>query len=157
MEYACSAFLLLKGDPYTMSENNDKLRGGEIVIPKGKTAKFFENLWYHYKWHIIIISFFVTVFAICFVQCATTPRPDVLFTYAGGYAFNGEEKAPINQLFSNLVSDGDEEKTAVAINPYTIYTEDELYKMYFEDGMDPEQNSAATSAYNSAKVAGFCV
>lgn len=134
-----------------MSENNDKIHGGEIVIPNGKAAKFLDNIWYHYKWHIIIISFFVTVFAICFVQCATTPRPDVLFTYAGGYAFTGEEKSSINQLFSNLISDNAEEKTSVAINPYTIYTEDELYKMYFEDGLNAEQSNAANSAYMSAK------
>lgn len=134
-----------------MNEPNDKLQGGNIAIPKTKIGSFLENVWYHYKWHIIIITFFVAVLGICFVQCATTERPDILMTYAGGYSMSGEEKSSVDKLFTDLASKDQETPTSVFINPYSIYTEEELRAMYYGDGTDQAQNSAAVMAYNSAK------
>ena len=48
--------------------------------PKGFKKKA-ENFWYHYKWHVIIISFFVFAIAVCTVQCATKEKPDVTVIY----------------------------------------------------------------------------
>ena len=120
-----------------MNERDEKITGGDIVLPQSKIGKFFDNLWYHYKWHIIIIGFFVTVFTICFVQCTTTERPDILITYAGGYHLNGEEKHEIDKLLTSLMKGkDDEEAMSVAINPYAINSEEELKKLYYEEVED---------------------
>ena len=35
-----------------------------------------ENFWYHYKWHTIIIVFFIITGLVCLVQCSTKEQPD---------------------------------------------------------------------------------
>ena len=135
-----------------MNNRDEKITGGDIVLPQSKIGKFFDNLWYHYKWHIIIIGFFVTVFVICFVQCATTVRPDIMLTYAGPYQLKGEEKIEIDKLLTSLMkADTEEDSKTVATNPYAIYSEEELRALYYEDGMSEEQTRAANTAFASAK------
>lgn len=41
-----------------------------------KPAGFFENLWYHYKWHIIVIGFLVVLAALGVYQLLSRDDPD---------------------------------------------------------------------------------
>ena len=134
-----------------MKGTEEKLGGGEIVIPKGRVAKALENYWYHYKWHTIIVAFFVFVFGVCFAQCAGNKHADVLVTYAGGYTLSGEERNTMDNILTQLATNPGEERCDVVFNTYSIYTEEELRAQYFGDETDSAQNSAALSAYNSAK------
>ena len=131
---------------------NQKSPYGEIIVPKSKLSLFIENIWYHYKWHIIIIAFFVLVFGVCFVQCLGTEQPDVVVTYAGGYTLSSSEVNTFNQIFKGLLNkSANGAESIVALTHYSIYTQDELYQMYYGDGT--EENGAASLAYNSARQA----
>ena len=130
--------------------NNQKTQYGEIVVPKSKISLFFENVWYHYKWHIIIIAFFVLVFGVCIAQCLGTEQPDVVVTYAGGYTLSSAEVNTFNQILNGLLEhSSDDARSVVALAHYSIYTQEELHQMYYGD--DTEENGAASLAYNSAR------
>jgi len=41
-----------------LKDQNEKIEAGEIVV-ENRFLRWLDNFWYHYKWHTIIISFFV--------------------------------------------------------------------------------------------------
>ena len=130
-----------------MNESNDKIEGGEIVV-QNKFLNWLDNFWYHYKWHVILISFFVLVFGISFAQCATADHSDVIVTYAGGYTLSASESEEIGKLFSSVLQKSEKGNTdTVGLNPFSVYTEDELRTSY----TDPETGEFSSSGYWSAK------
>ncbi len=52
-----------------------------------KKAGFFENFWYHYKWHSIVALFLVFVIAVGVGQMATKTTPDIYIMYAGPHYY----------------------------------------------------------------------
>lgn len=56
-----------------------------------KAWKWLDNFWYHNKWKTIVISFFVIVFIIGFVQCMKKTDADVSILYVGPEVVTGEE------------------------------------------------------------------
>ncbi len=46
------------------------------MAEKSKARLFWENYWYHYKWHSIIIFFLVFTLTVGITQCATNPKYD---------------------------------------------------------------------------------
>ena len=54
-----------------------------MKFEKGKFGKWFENFWYHYKWHVIIALFLLIVIIICTVQLCSREEYDVHIIYAG--------------------------------------------------------------------------
>ena len=131
-----------------MNERDEKIEGGEIVV-QNKFLNWLDNFWYHYKWHTIIISFFVFVFGFCFVQCATAEHSDVIVTYAGGYTLTASESEEVAKLFSSVLQKSENGNTdTVGLNPFSVYTEKELRTSY----TDPETGEFSSSAYWSAKA-----
>ena len=47
-----------------------------------------ENFWYHYKWHTVMVLFFVLVISVCTVQFCRRESYDVYVMYAGGGEIN---------------------------------------------------------------------
>ena len=47
-------------------------------------AQKLENFWYHYKWHTLILLFFVLVITVCTIQLCERNSYDVYVMYAGG-------------------------------------------------------------------------
>ena len=56
-----------------------------------KVWKWLDNFWYHHKWKTIIISFFLIVFIIGFVQCVQKTDADVSILYVGPEVVTGED------------------------------------------------------------------
>ena len=56
-----------------------------IHLEENKDFKgaFWPNLWFKYKWHIIIISAFLIIFTVLLIQFLTTTKYDVGVLYAG--------------------------------------------------------------------------
>ena len=126
----------------------EKLAGGEIVI-RNRLFTWLDNFWYHYKWHVIVVAFFVLVSAICFVQCGTKNKTDATVTFAGGYTLTPEERTQILDVLAAIApekADGTG-RMSLALNTYSIYTEEELKTAY----TDPNTNTLSSYAYNNAK------
>ncbi len=130
-----------------MKEREEKTEGGEIVI-RHPALVWLENFWYHYKWTVIVIGFFVAVFAFCFSQCASKTQSGVKLALAGGYSLTGEEQAALTEVLEAVVPDkvsGD--KTDLTLNIFSFYTEEELTARC----TDPETGKLKVSLYNNAK------
>ena len=104
----------------------EKLEAGSIV-EASPTLKWLDNFWYHYKWTVIVVAFFLTVGIICLVQFFTRPSYDTSITIACPYRMNNEERVDFEALMESLVSDfnGDGDKL-VNVMIYQIYSEDEF-------------------------------
>ncbi len=128
-------------------EREEKLLGEKIAIRR-PIFLWFENVWYHYKWTIIVVAFFLFVAIVCFAQCATTPHKDIYVTFAGSHTMVGEEQSAIERVFAELSKkafNGD--APAVGITSYPFYTEGELRALY----TDPETGDFDGAAFNMAK------
>ena len=128
-------------------EREEKLLGEKIAI-RHPIFLWFENVWYHYKWTIIVVAFFLLVAIVCFAQCATTPHKDIYITFAGSHTMVGEEQSAIERVFAELSKkafNGD--APADGITSYHYYTEGELRALY----TDPETGDFDGAAFNMAK------
>ena len=76
----------------------ERIEEGEIKI-KMPFSKWFENFWYHYKWHTIAAVFTVVVLCVLITQCATRPRYDTHVLYAGDKAVSTSKTNPERQQF----------------------------------------------------------
>ena len=129
------------------TEREEKLSGENIVI-RNPVFLWFENLWYHYKWTIILVAFFLFVAIVCFAQCATTPQKDVYITFGGSHTMTSEELVAVERVFGDLSKATFEENSpTVGILTYPFYTEDELRALY----TDPETGDFNVASYNTAK------
>ena len=129
------------------NQREEKLSGEGIAI-RHPAFLWFENLWYHYKWTIILGAFFLFVAIVCLVQCATTPHRDVYITFGGSHTITREEQQSIEQLFNTISKNtvGDD-SVSVGINAYAFYTEEELRALY----TDPDTGDFDGAAFNMAK------
>ena len=124
-----------------MEENKDI--GTEVYseeksefAPKRSFGKWAENVWYHYKWHILISLFMIAVLAICITQCVrnAADEPDIHILYAGSKQIsqpNDREdgKTPFKNLegvLTDISSDYDEsgEKIVDLETVYWVHPDD---------------------------------
>lgn len=128
-------------------EHDGKIEAGEIVV-KNRFFTWLDNFWYHHKWGVIVVSFFLFLGIVCFAQCSSKPDGDVMVAYAGGYTLNGEERNNIVQVLESIAPEkGDSGKPlTLLLNDFSVYTEDELKKLYTDDA-----GELVVSAYNNAK------
>lgn len=126
---------------------NDKQNGEEIAI-QSPFLKWLDNFWYHYKWTVIVVGFFVLVFAVCLTQCVNTPHKDAYVTFSGGYALTEEEQLAVERVFDVLskMTFG-EDAPVIGFATYTFYTEEELRTLY----TDPETGDFDNYGFQTAK------
>jgi hypothetical protein len=130
------------------SINREEKLSGEKIAIRHPIFLWFENVWYHYKWTIIVVAFFLFVAIVCFAQCATTPHKDIYVTFAGSHTMVGEEQSAIERVFAELSKKAFEgDAPAVGITSYPFYTEGELRALY----TDPETGDFDGAAFNMAK------
>ena len=122
-------------------EENNNYTPEESVADGGAGAKmsfgkWIENVWYHYKWHIIGVAFALFVVIVCITQCAgkASEPYDLSVVYAGSYQIpktadeNG--KIPFKDMsdtVKNLISDYDENgKKILNFQSYYWLSTDEI-------------------------------
>ena len=67
-----------------MQEEKYDLNGESgMKFEKGRFGKWFENFWYHYKWHTIFAAFILLVVTVCTVQMCQKEEYDTHIIYAG--------------------------------------------------------------------------
>lgn len=67
----------MNDEKYDLGEN------GGMKFKKGRIASFFENFFYHYKWHTLIALFLIVTVTVCSVQMCNRTSYDVYIIYAG--------------------------------------------------------------------------
>lgn len=116
-----------------MEENKNNMRDGEergaeyngVGAPEGEAVrskmsfgKWAENVWYHYKWHIVAALVVIFMLAVCITQCASTATApaDIHIVYAGSKQLSttvdeATGKAPfaaVEGTLETLIGDYDE-------------------------------------------------
>jgi len=117
----------------------------EGIVVKSKAAKRIENFWYHYKWHTLIIAFFVIVFTVCTVQMCTKEEFDITFVYAGSESLDARERENIINVFEYLT---EEEGYSIGLTSYNVLSENEIKDMAAETDEDGEPVFVNRSFYN---------
>lgn len=67
---------------------------------------FFSNIWYHYKWHILIGLMMLVAVVVATAQCVAKDEPDVTILFIGN-ADIGEDRNAIMADFGHVVRDVD--------------------------------------------------
>lgn len=106
-------------------------------LKKNKVYRFLDNFWYHYKWHTLIVLFFVLVAFVCLQQCSGKEATDFTVAYAGGKTLSGNEILGVREVLSAVSPENEKtgEKMQCALSTYAIYTDEELRALFTdEDG-----------------------
>lgn len=93
-----------------------------------KLEKWFDNFWYHYKWHTIITLFFVVVILACTLSTCQRENYDSTVLYAGPAYLDSDKKAGIEAVFEAAMPEdkiGDGEKN-VYLAPFLIYSKEQI-------------------------------
>ena len=112
-------------------------------------VKFFENIWYHYKWVILICCFFAFVFVVGTVQMVSNKNPDVFIYHV---AAQGITKNSIDSLTDNLSTFAED------YNEDGHVTVDYKEEIYVPNAISSGQGQlSVTDSFNLELFAGECV
>ena len=70
-----------------------------------KFLKWFDNYWYHYKWHTIVGAFVAVFLVIVIGQMASKEKVDVYIMYAGPKSFTPAVIHEIEDAFEDIMPD----------------------------------------------------
>ncbi len=131
-----------------MEENLNEIQETQ---EKRSFRSWFENFWYHYKWHSIVALFVVFVITVCTVQMCKKEEHDLYVLYGGSKYISRQvvdgnfcEYDAIASGFRQITKDYDENgKISVAFLDKFLLSEDEIKEM---DDVNPQylyQNNQA--------------
>ena len=111
-----------------MNEKQNKYDSTEIVS-ENRAYNKLQNFWYHNKWTVIVVTFFVVVIAVCTLQMFGKDKYDVSIVYGGTVHMEADERAAfVGALQSVLPEDYDNNGTkSVGLVEYQIFSEKEIY------------------------------
>ncbi len=135
----------------------EKRQTEEISVQGNKFLAWLDNFWYHYKWQTIAAAFIVLVLGTCIIQFATTPKSDIIFTYAGPKEFvtAPEEKAAINSALGNVASKAYGEESRATMNSFLIYSREQIEKIESELDENGKQKYVVDTAFNTSELNSF--
>ena len=108
------------------THTDGKLEPGSLT-KNSPVLRWLDNFWYHHKWTVIIVAFFVSVLVICTVQFLERPSYDTSIVHASAYYMSKEEAAAFEKLIENVCPadfNKDGKKDVNLIN-YVIYSDKE--------------------------------
>ncbi len=101
----------------------DKLEAASLT-ETSPVIRWLDNFWYHYKWTVIVIAFFVSVAVVGIVQMASRPQYDSSIVVATHYRMDTAERTAFNNLLNQICDDYDDNgESLVNIMIYEIYSE----------------------------------
>ena len=98
------------------------------ILERSPALRRLDNFWYHYKWTVIVVTFFVAVAIVGIVQMVNRPSYDTSVCLASTYRMNKTERAEFEKLITRICPEdfnGDGEKL-LNIVEYQIYSEEEF-------------------------------
>ncbi len=138
----------------------DKLEATEVTVTSPLLKKL-DNFWYHYKWTVIVVTFFATVLIVCLVQCGSRPEYDTSIVVATSYRMNSEEHGAFEDLMTRLIPadfNGDG-KRLINIMTFEYYSEAEIAEKEEEyarpDAEGETDRFQINGAYNKAEFDNF--
>lgn len=142
-----------------MCNGQEKLQGSDVNVRLSNPfIKWLDNFWYHHKWKVIIITFFLIVAIVGIVQMINKEEYDVNVTVATHTIYYTEnvdalENALVGLMLEDINGDG---KRRVQLNLYKIYSEDEISEAN-EAETDENENPIiyADEAYNKEQIDQF--
>ena len=140
-----------------MKRTEDKLPTGEIVV-ENRAVAWLANLWYHYKWTIIVVLFFGIVLTVGLVQCAQKESTDVSVGYAGNYVMDKEQQDILRRALSGtLPKDYNEDgNRTAALYTYSIFSDEEMKKnATAADGILDSYTYQAAKKTNQEEISGL--
>lgn len=72
---------------------------------KSKTSLFFENIWYYYKWHIIVGALLLLTLGVTVTQCAKKDDPDISILYVGDMDIGKTARQELKKQFGDFYVD----------------------------------------------------
>jgi len=72
---------------------------------KNGMISWFSNLWYYYKWHILVGALVLLVLGISLVQCIKNEKPDVSILYVADMDLGNSNRDKVEQLVSAYYED----------------------------------------------------
>ncbi len=137
-------------------ESDEKLEAAPLT-QNSKLLRKLDNFWYHYKWTVIVVAFFVSVGVVCLVQFFTRPEYDTSIVMTTSYRMNSAEYSEFEKLIQTLLPsdfNGDGEKRVNVI----------VYQYYSPAEIEAEEEAAAeretdsfvyNSQYNNSELSAF--
>ena len=146
-----------------MSQDMEKIKGDDIEIkPNGndidftsesKFLRWWDNYWYHYKWHTIIAAFVILLIVFVCGQIADDPKQDVIVTYCGPMTFLNAETEDLREALNRIMPDdfdGSGEK----------YTEIVRYNVFSPEALEADRmpnggQATINPAFNAKQMTDF--
>jgi hypothetical protein len=142
------------------------MEGRELSLAEQSPfVKWLDNFWYHYKWPVIIVAFFVIVIAVCLLQQTGERKNDLNITYGGTHTFTLSDSEQMQAALSDALADdydGDGVQYAGFVR-FQIFSEEEikaandaldsdLDEALGDDPNRPTVGNAVNLAYNAEQV-----
>lgn len=111
----------------------EKLSGGEIAV-QSRFLKWFDNFWYHYKWHTIGALAVILVLLVGTLSMCGRKEEDMTLVYAGPVVLSVSEMEQISAVVEALMPadpDGNGEKETAWMT-YQIYSEEQIKALIAE-------------------------
>ncbi|MBQ3507396.1 MAG: hypothetical protein IJA91_02495 [Clostridia bacterium] len=103
-----------------------KIEAGDIVATS-PVLRWLDNFWYHHKWTVIVVAFFISVAIICLFQFVGRPDYDTSIVFGSTYRMNKDERAEFEKLITRICPEdfNDDGEKLVNIVEYQVYSEEE--------------------------------
>lgn len=140
----------------TETVREDKLEAVSLT-ESSKTLRKLDNFWYHYKWTVIVVTFFVTVGIICFVQFFSRPKYDTSIAIATSYRMKEDEYEAFEALVEELLPDdfdGNKKKN-VNVIMYQYYSPAEIEQERAEAALRETDAFIINQQYNNSELGAF--
>lgn len=111
-------------------KDNQKIDSTEIVTDNRALNKL-QNFWYHNKWTVIIVAFFVCVVLVCTVQMLNKDKQDVTVLCGTTVRMDAEQREAFLAALSKVCpEDYDQDgERRVGMVDYQVFSEDEINVM----------------------------
>ncbi len=138
------------------SDENGKIEAVPLT-ETSKTIRKLDNFWYHYKWTVIVVVFFVSVVVVCLVQLFTRPKYDTSMVMITTYRMNSEEFDTFESLVQNLLPEDYDDNGKKRVNVI-------IYQYYSPAEIEAEKEAAAeretdaflyNAQYNNSELSAF--
>mgnify|MGYP007111698172 CR=1 FL=1 len=111
-----------------MQENKRDKEYTEGIKVSGGFLTWLDNYWYHYKWPMVVVCFFLIVGLICGLQMCNRENEDLILLYSGSAALSAQEVSDICEIIAGIVNedfDGDGNKK-FAMSKYNVLSEEQI-------------------------------
>ena len=149
--------------PDTEISKEEKLEAISLT-ESSKALRKLDNFWYHYKWTVIVVAFFVTVGIVCFIQLFARPKYDTSIVIATSYRMKDHEYEAFVELAEELLPsdfDGNGKKNInVVIYQYYSPAEIEQEKAAAAERetdefvINPQYNNSELNAFTNFTMTG---